>query len=96
MGMTKTVIIVDGATSGAREIVQLSGKTCDKCGQKNHFKTVCKSSEGSMHKHDSRKRCDRAKGKYTHRCNIHEINGDCHDDDMVEDLMDQVQSLFYN
>ena len=24
------------------------GKTCDKCGQKNHFKTVCKSSEGSM------------------------------------------------
>ena len=32
------------------------GKTCNKCGGKNHFKTVCKSES----KHDSRKRPDGA------------------------------------
>ena len=35
--------------------------------------------------------------KCTHRCNIYEINEDCHDDDnSIGDLTDQVQSLFYS
>ena len=68
------------------------GKTCDKCGGKNHhFKVVCRSKdEGSK----SRKRSDRTKCK--HRCDVHEINEDCHEDNRIEDLMDQVQSLFYH
>ena len=96
--MMKNVITVDVAINGTRELSSIQ-KTCDKCGQKNHFRMVCRSSEGSMSEssHDSRKRSDRAKrNNCTHRCNIHEINGDCHDDNSVEDLVDQVQSLFYN
>ena len=30
----------------------------------------------------------------THRCNVHEVK-ECCDDNIVEDLMEQVQSLFY-
>ena len=69
------------------------GKTCNSCGQKNHFKVMCRSKdEGS--KYEPRKcRPDRAK-KCTHRCDVHEIT-ECQDDTM-EDLTDQVQSLFYH
>ena len=61
------------------------GKTCHKCGGKNHFRTVCKSKE-SESKHYSR-RSDRTKRK-----NINDI--ECQDD--MEDLTEQVQSLFYH
>ena len=62
------------------------GKTCDKCGGKNHFRTVCKSSDKeSESKHDSR-RSDRTKRK-----NVHDI--ECQND--MEDLTEQVQSLFW-
>ena len=70
-------------------------KNCDKCGGKNHFKAMCRSSEGSKDK--SRKGSDRTSGrKCTHRCNVHEISEDCHDDNGMDDLADQVQSLFYH
>ena len=64
----------------------------------NHFKMVCRSSEGSNFKLKSRKRSDRTNGrKCAHRCEVHEIR-DCDDDDNtgVEDLTKQVQSLFYH
>ena len=73
------------------------GKTCDNCGGKNHFKNVCKSKRGS-----DKNKSHRAKGKCTHRCDIHEV--DCCDDNSenstestdMDDLADQVQSLFYH
>ena len=73
------------------------GKTCDRCGGKNHFKNVCKlRSKGSMD------RSCRTKGKCTHRCDFHEV--DCCDDSSenhtdnadMSDLTEQVQSLFYH
>ena len=77
------------------------GKTCDKCSGKNHFKTMCKGrSTDSGSKSESR--CDsrrshgaNRKNKCSHRCNVHDIDieEECHDD--MEDLTDQVQSLFY-
>ena len=60
---------------------------------KKTFWNVYKSDEGSVHnpKCNSR-RWDRAKGKYlqcTHSCGVHEIHGDCHDDDKdMEDVME--------
>ena len=38
--MTKSMITVDAATGGASRICPAFGKTCDKCGGKNHFKTA--------------------------------------------------------
>ena len=80
------------------------GKICDKCGEKNHFKNVCKSDKsGSSRRCGSdRDRSHKTKGKCTHRCDIHEV--DCCDDSPenstestdVDDLVDQVQSLFYH
>ena len=65
------------------------GKECTKCGKKNHFKAVCKS--GSSDKHDqSRSRPKKGKkGKKFHEINASEDNG-------MDDLADQVQSLFYH
>ena len=69
-------------------------KKCDRCGGMNHFKTVCRSSEGSNFK--LRKRSYRTNGrKCAYRCKVHEIE-ECHDNNSVEDLIDQVQSLFYH
>ena len=69
------------------------GKICDQYGGKNHFRVMCRSSEGSK----LRKRSDRTSDrKCKHRCNVHEITEDCHDDNGMDDLADQVQSLFYH
>ena len=66
------------------------GKICDKCGGKNHFKSVFRSSQGS-----DEKRSHRTNTKCTHRCNLHELS-ECHDDGTtIEDITDQVQSLFH-
>ena len=46
------------------------GKECDKCGQKNYFKTVCRSSEGSKHQEGQIGPREKIA---THRCNVHEI-----------------------
>ena len=61
---------------------------------------MCRSKGSSKFKseseHDSRK-LSKANGKGSskclHKCKIHEIN-ECHDD--MEDLNEQVQSLFYS
>ena len=81
------------------------GKICDKCGGNNHFKNVCKSDKsGSSRRCGSdRDRSCKTKGKCTHRYDIHEV--DCCDDSSenctnestdMNDLTDQVQSLFYH
>ena len=78
------------------------GKTCNKCGGKNHFKNVCKYYKSGSKRGSDRDRSHRTKGKCTHRCNIHEV--DCCDDSPknstegtdMSDLMEQVQSLFYH
>ena len=64
------------------------GKECHKCGRKNHFSNMCKSES----KRDSRKP-RQATGKCTHKCKVHEVNEECHDD--MGNLNEQVQSLFY-
>ena len=61
--------------------------TLEKCGRSkgsSKFK--------SESKRDSRKP-SKANGKCSHKCRVHEIN-ECHDD--MEDLSEQVQSLFYS
>ena len=71
------------------------GKTCHHCGGKNHFESKCRSKRGSSKpesKCDSR-RPSRVNGKCLHKCRVHEVNKECHDN--MEDLNEQVQSLFY-
>ena len=70
------------------------GKLCNACGGKKQFKAKCIGKRSD--RTNGRKRSNRTNGrKCTHRCNVHEIE-ECHDDDnSVENLMDQVQSLFY-
>ena len=71
------------------------GQTCHRCGDRNHFESKCRSEKGSSKSesgHDSRK-LSKAKGKCSHNCRFHEVNEECHDD--MEDLNEQVQSLFY-
>ena len=77
------------------------GKMCNCCARKNHLESKftqtqqrsSRSSEGSKSK-----RSDRTRGKCMPKCNVHEIcRDDCHDDgNSIEDLTDQVQSLFYS
>ena len=64
------------------------GKKFQKCGKDNHFKVVCKS--GSSDKRDSSKHRPKGKGKKK----FHEVNEQ--NDGVMDDLMEQVQSLFYN
>ena len=68
-------------------------KTCNNCGGKNHFESKCRSKRGSSKsdsKHDSRKRPN---GARKNKCCVHETNED--EDSSMEDLNEQVQSLFY-
>ena len=72
------------------------GKECHRCGGKNHFEKMCRSSKGSSKsesRRDSRK-LSKANGKCSHTCRFHEVNEESHDD--MNDLEEQVQSLFYN
>ena len=72
------------------------GKECHKCGWKNDFSKMCRSSQGSNKsesKCDSRK-MSKATGRCTHKCRVHEVNEECQND--MEDLSEQVQSLFYS
>ena len=63
---------------------------CQKCGKENHFKAVCKSGEGKRdHRDFSKSRQKKGKGKI-----FYEVNED--DDGVMNDLSEQVQSLFYN
>ena len=62
------------------------GKKCQKCGRENHFKAVCRSGNDGKRDH-SKPRYKGRKGK-----KFHEIN----EDGVMDDLTDQVQSLFYD
>ena len=64
-------------------------KKCGKCGKENHFKAVCKSGSG-LDKRDNSKHRPRAKGKKK----FYEVNEE--EKGVMDDLTDQVQSLFYN
>ena len=71
------------------------GKLCNACGGKNHFKAKCTQTQKRSDRTNGRKRSNRTNGKCAHRCDVHEIE-ECQDDSSIEDLMDQVQSLFYH
>ena len=64
------------------------GKKCQKCRKENHFKAVCKSG-GSDKREHSKQRPKKGKGK-----RFHEINES--GEGVMDDLAEQVQSLFYN
>ena len=63
------------------------GKKYQKCGKDNHFKAVCKSEKCNFS--TSRSRPKKGKGK-----KFHEINEQ--KDEVMDNLADQVQSLFYH
>ena len=64
------------------------GKKCQKCGKDNHFKAVCKSG-GSDKRDHSKPRTKKVKNK-----KFHEVNES--GEGVMDDLTEQVQSLFYN
>ena len=69
------------------------GKKCQKCGKENHFKAVCKS-------HSNNDKCNSSwsrprKGKGHKGKKFHEVTEDQNNNTM-DDLADQVQSLFYH
>ena len=63
------------------------GKKCQKCRKENHFKSVCKSGSSSSRDH-SKPRGKKGKKKF------HEVNES--GEGVMDDLAEQVQSLFYN
>ena len=63
------------------------GKRCQKCGKDNHLKAMCKSGSNEG-KRDLKPRQKKGKGKRFHKVN--------EDDGVMDDLTEQVQSLFYN
>ena len=65
------------------------GKKCQKCGKDNHFKSVCKSGNGNNNRDHSKTRGKKGKKKF------HEVNENNNGGSM-DDLAEQVQSLFYN
>ena len=76
------------------------GKVCNKCGRKNHFELKCRSScsQGS-----NSERSGKTKGKFSHKCgkcghkkvDCIEYNSDSSSEE-IQDLLEQVKSLFYN
>ena len=80
------------------------GKICNECGGENHFKNVSKSRNKGSRKgsnRDSERSRRRTRAKCNHRCDVHEICECCDDSTesgnaTTEDLVDQVQSLFYH
>ena len=62
------------------------GKRCQKCGKENHSKAVCKS--GSSRDHS------KSRGKKGKNKKFHEVNES--GEGVMDDLAEQVQSLFYN
>ena len=63
------------------------GKRCQKCGKDNHFKAMCKSGSNEGKRDHSKPRKKKGKGK-----KFYEVN----EDGVMDDLTEQVQSLFYN
>ena len=79
------------------------GKVCNRCGRKNHFESKCRSSQGS-----NLERSGKTKGKFSHKCGKcghkkvdyiecdHESDNSDSDSKEMQDLTEQVQSLFYH
>ena len=65
------------------------GKKCQKCGKDNHFKVVCKSGCNTSSRDHSKPRGKKGKTK-----RFHEVNES--GKGVMDDLAEQVQSLFYN
>ena len=95
--MTKIVIIVDIATREGKGIVQHMAKAVTNVVVKTTLEpsadpvlvdlSLSQSvTQGGQIGPIEKNRC-------SHRCNVHEINEECHDD--IGDLTEQVQSLFY-
>ena len=87
------------------------GKVCNRCGRKNHFKSKCRSSQRSKSNSErsgktkgkgkfSRK-CDKCGHSKKVDCIEYDHNSDSSDDSeeihssRIQDLWEQVQSLFY-
>ena len=64
------------------------GKKCQKCGKENHFKSVCKSGKANASRDHSKTRGKKGKKKF------HEVNES--NEGSMDDLAEQVQSLFYH
>ena len=100
MNCLKTSLSLASITKKYWIIYPAFGKMCNCCGRKNHFKSKCTQTQqrSSRYSEGSKsKRSDRARGKCMYKCNVHEICRDnCQEDDnSIEDLTDQVQSLFH-
>ena len=73
-----------------KEIVLAFGKKCQKCGCENHLKSVCRSGSNTEKYEHSRHGSKKPSiGK-----RFHEISKE--KSESMDDLADQVQSLFYN
>ena len=64
------------------------GKKYQKCGRDNHFKAVCKIGSSSSRDHS------KSRGKKGKNKRFHEVNES--GEGVMDDLVEQVQSLFYN
>ena len=81
---------------------QAFGKVCNRCSHKNHFESKCRSSRSQG---SNSERSGKTKGKFSHKCGkcghkkVNFIEYD-HDSDSsseeIQDLLEQVKSLFYN
>ena len=70
------------------------GKTCNKCGGKNHFEAKC-TQKGKRVRFKNPDKCKCCGGWRTKSHNFHEVECECEDQpNSMEDLTDQVQSLF--
>ena len=68
------------------------GKKCQKCGKDKHFKAVCRS--GGSDKRDQSRDHSRQRPKKGKNKKFHEVNES--GEGVMDDLTEQVQSLFYN
>ena len=75
------------------------GKICKRCGWKTTLRKKCRQSSNRSGRHKGKDTWfDKKNSKCTHRCEVHKINESCQSDDNtgIEDLMEQIQSLFYH
>ena len=80
------------------------GKTCNRCGRKNHFAKKCKQNDSdskSCNRPRSKGDYDKCKSCGKSKKDFHSVEMDsdcegCSSGNQMEDLMEQVQSLFYH
>ena len=70
------------------------GKTCNRCGGKNHFEAKC--TQKSQNKKGNSRNFDKCRHCGAKFMSFHEVECDCEDQpNNMEGLTEQVQSLFY-